>query len=150
MLQKNLWEVTGWWGSLDRARPIAGLSTLTYGSSLPKPFSSASGWDSLQMDVDFQYDDFSLVSGWECKLREMWQCFKVTQTSAGAQAPHIHSKSNTTQCFKLSRLIFGRLAGGVVGWWGGFRNHSVIEKVKEKYLVWVGYMIPVNKCCPRN
>lgn len=96
MLQ-NLWEVMGWWGSLDRAQPLAGLFTPTYGSSLPKPFSSASGWDTLQMDIDFQYDDLSLVSGWECKLREMWQCYQVTQGPVGVQVPHIHSKSNTTQ-----------------------------------------------------
>lgn len=117
LMLQNLWEVTGWWGSLDRALPFPGLFTLTYGSSLPKLFSLAAGWDPLQMDVNFQYDDLSLVSGWECKLRETWQCYQVTQAPVGTQAPRIHSKSNTTQCFKFSRLIFlspGRKCGRTV------------------------------------
>lgn len=99
MLQKNFWEVTVPWHPLNRALPIPGLFTLTYESLLflnPSPQQQIEAV--CKWEADFQYNEFSLVSGWELKLREMWQCHQVTQ------ALPIAGGTRSTQAFP--RVIF--------------------------------------------
>lgn len=82
VLQKNLLEVTGQRGSLDRPLPIAVHSDWLMGLLFLNPFPQHQVETVCKWDADFQYNGSSLVSGLELKLREMWQYHQLTQTPA--------------------------------------------------------------------